>query len=227
MATLKRKLVLRPRERSINPAETINGDMDTLATPAEQAPVWPARSEAKANSAVRRPGAAKLRDLTDNVNRLAANLTTQARHASLQCRDEGRPVAIDHSRCGWRSGCAERQYQRDDREPRIRPENAAQDWLKTNLPSSPACSRASATCLPSPGSSQSWLRSSGCSTGVLRQRIGHGDAELQAGEPCVQRAQASSNRFRAGEGPVGQCAWRKSAFFCGRASKLRSDQFRP
>ena len=63
-------------------AETINGMIDTLATFADQVTTV-AREvgiEGKLGGQASVPGAAGTwRDLTDNVNRLAANLTTQVR----------------------------------------------------------------------------------------------------------------------------------------------------
>src|SRR6202000_2898045 len=65
MGDLKRKLTLDAKGEIASLADTINGMIETLATFADQAKV---------------PGAAGLwRDLTDNVNELAANLTTQVR----------------------------------------------------------------------------------------------------------------------------------------------------
>src|SRR5205085_3658187 len=63
-------------------AETINSMIDTLAVFAEQVTnvAREVGSEGKLGGQARVPGAAGTwRDLTDNVNRLAANLTTQVR----------------------------------------------------------------------------------------------------------------------------------------------------
>src|SRR5207342_1248759 len=63
-------------------ADTINGMIDTLAVFAEQVTnvAREVGSEGKLGGQARVPGAAGLwKDLTDNVNRLAANLTSQVR----------------------------------------------------------------------------------------------------------------------------------------------------
>src|SRR5207244_7690508 len=63
-------------------AESINGMIDTLAIFAHQVTnvAREVGSEGKLGGQARVPGAAGTwRDLTDNVNRLAANLTTQVR----------------------------------------------------------------------------------------------------------------------------------------------------
>src|SRR5439155_272353 len=79
---LKRKLFLEAKGEIAELAETINNMIDTLATFADQVTTV-AREvgvEGKLGSQANVPGAAGTwRDLTDNVNRLAANLTTQLR----------------------------------------------------------------------------------------------------------------------------------------------------
>ncbi len=79
---LKRKLVLEARGEIAQLADTINGMIDTLALLADQVTTV-AREvgiEGKLGGQARVPGAAGTwRDLTDNVNQLAANLTTQVR----------------------------------------------------------------------------------------------------------------------------------------------------
>ena len=79
---LKRKLTVEAKGEIAALADTINGMIDTLATFADQV-TNVAREvgiEGKLGGQARVPGAAGLwRDLTDNVNQLAANLTTQVR----------------------------------------------------------------------------------------------------------------------------------------------------
>ena len=79
---LKRKLTLDAKGEIAALADTINGMIDTLATFADQV-TNVAREvgiEGKLGGQARVPGAAGIwRDLTDNVNQLAANLTTQVR----------------------------------------------------------------------------------------------------------------------------------------------------
>src|SRR4029077_1483219 len=79
---LKRKLVLETKGEIAELADTINAMIDTLAVFADQVSTV-AREvgiEGKLGGQARVPGAAGIwRDLTDNVNQLAANLTTQVR----------------------------------------------------------------------------------------------------------------------------------------------------
>src|SRR3989475_636233 len=79
---LKRKLALEAKGEIASLAETINEMIDTLATFADQV-TSVAREvgiEGKLGGQAKVPGAAGTwRDLTDNVNQLAANLTTQIR----------------------------------------------------------------------------------------------------------------------------------------------------
>src|SRR5207302_3885994 len=79
---LKRKLTVEAKGEIAALAETINDMIDTLATFADQV-TSVAREvgiEGKLGGQARVPGAAGLwRDLTDNVNELAANLTSQVR----------------------------------------------------------------------------------------------------------------------------------------------------
>src|SRR5712672_748446 len=79
---LAKKIVLETKGEIAELADTINGMIDTLATFADQVTTV-AREvgiEGKLGGQARVPGAAGIwRDLTNNVNQLAANLTTQVR----------------------------------------------------------------------------------------------------------------------------------------------------
>ena len=74
--------------------------------------------------------------LTENVNQLAGNLTTQVRAiaevaTAVTEGDLTQRIAVDAS---GRGGRAQGQHQPDDREPaRDHPANQDQDWLKSNL----------------------------------------------------------------------------------------------
>ena len=119
---LKRKLTVDAKGEIAALADTINEMIDTLATFADQV-TNVAREvgvEGKLGGQARVPGAAGLwRDLTDNVNQLAANLTDAgARHRRRRDRrDQGRPDALDHRRSLGRGGLAQGQHQRDDPQP--------------------------------------------------------------------------------------------------------------
>ena len=119
---LKRKLVLETKGEIAELADTINAMIDTLATFADQVTTV-AREvgiEGKLGGQARVPGAAGIwRDLTDNVNQLAAtsNESGSCDRGSGDGGDQGRPYALHHG-CGARRGRgAQRQHQRDDREP--------------------------------------------------------------------------------------------------------------
>ena len=147
---LKRKLVLEVKGEIAELADTINGMIDTLAVFADQVTTV-AREvgiEGKLGGQARVPGTAGIwRDLTDNVNQLAANLTTQVRAiadvaTAVTKGDLTRSITVDAQ--------GEVAALKDNINEMIRNlkdttrKNTEQDWLKTNLAASPACCRASA-----------------------------------------------------------------------------------
>ena len=98
---LKRKLTVEAKAKSPSLADTINGMIDTLATFADQVTTV-AREvgvEGKLGGQASVPGAAGTwKDLTDNVNQLAANLTTQVRAIAevATAVTKGDSDAVDH-----------------------------------------------------------------------------------------------------------------------------------
>jgi HAMP domain-containing protein/signal transduction histidine kinase/CheY-like chemotaxis protein len=136
---LKRKLTVDAKGEIAALAETINFMIDTLSTFGDQVTNM-AREvgiEGKLGGQARVPGAAGLwRDLTDNVNQLAANLTNQVRSiadvaTAVTKGDLTRSVAVEAS--------GEMAALKDNINEMIRNlkdqtlKNAEQDWLKTNL----------------------------------------------------------------------------------------------
>src|SRR5438034_453386 len=136
---LKRKLFLEAKGEIAELAETINNMIDTLATFADQVTTV-AREvgvEGKLGGQANVPGAAGTwRDLTDNVNRLAANLTTQLRAiadvaTSVTEGDLTRSIQVEAQ--------GEAAFVKDNINEMIRNlrdttlRNEEQDWLKTNL----------------------------------------------------------------------------------------------
>src|SRR2546427_590722 len=137
--SLKRKLVLEAKGEIAQLAETINDMIDTLATFADQVTTV-AREvgvEGRLGGQASVPGATGTwRDLTDNVNRLAANLTTQLRAIaevatavtkgdltrSIQVGAQGEVAAV-------KDNINEMIGNLKDTTLR----NQEQDWLKTNL----------------------------------------------------------------------------------------------
>jgi len=136
---LNRKLTVEAKGEIAALAETINGMIDTLATFADQVTnvAREVGTEGKLGGQARVPGAAGTwRDLTDNVNRLAANLTTQVRAiaevaTAVTKGDLTRTVAVEAS--------GEVASLKDNINEMIRNlkdttrKNTEQDWLKTHL----------------------------------------------------------------------------------------------
>jgi signal transduction histidine kinase/CheY-like chemotaxis protein/HAMP domain-containing protein len=136
---LKRKLTVDAKGEIAALADTMNGMIETLATFADQV-TNVAREvgvEGKLGGQARVPGAAGLwRDLTDNVNAMAANLTSQVRSiaevaTAVTKGDLSRSIAVEAS--------GEMAALKDNINEMIRNlkdqtlKNAEQDWLKTNL----------------------------------------------------------------------------------------------
>jgi HAMP domain-containing protein/signal transduction histidine kinase/CheY-like chemotaxis protein len=136
---LRRKLTLEAKGEIAQLAETINSMIDTLDTFAEQVTTV-AREvgvEGKLGGQARVPGAAGTwKDLTDNVNQLAANLTTQVRAiadvaTAVTKGDLTREIKVEAR--------GEVAVLKDTTNEMIRNlaettlKNSEQDWLKTNL----------------------------------------------------------------------------------------------
>jgi len=136
---LTRKLTVEAKGEVAALADTINGMIDTLATFADQVTnvAREVGSEGKLGGQARVPGAAGTwRDLTDNVNRLAANLTAQVRAiaevaTAVTKGDLTRSIAVDAQ--------GEVASLKDNINEMIRNlkdttrKNTEQDWLKTHL----------------------------------------------------------------------------------------------
>ncbi|WP_226372662.1 HAMP domain-containing protein [Allosphingosinicella flava] len=136
---LKRKLAVEARGEIAALAETINFMIDTLSTFGDQVTSM-AREvgiEGKLGGQASVPGAAGLwRDLTDNVNQLAANLTNQVRSiadvaTAVTKGDLSRSIAVEAS--GEMAALKDNinEMIRNLKEQTLK--NAEQDWLKTNL----------------------------------------------------------------------------------------------
>ena len=136
---LKRKLTVDAKGEIAALADTINEMIDTLATFADQV-TNVAREvgvEGKLGGQARVPGAAGLwRDLTDNVNQLAANLTTQVRAiadvaTAVTKGDLTRSITVEAS--GEVASLKDyiNEMIRNLRDTTLK--NSEQDWLKTNL----------------------------------------------------------------------------------------------
>ena len=121
-------------------ADTINSMTDTLGTFADQVSTV-AREvgiEGKLGGQAKVPGAVGTwRQLTDNVNQLAGNLTDPgARHLRRRDRgDQGRPHAVDRRsrREGEVAALKDNINQMIVNLKETTQKNTEQDWLKTNL----------------------------------------------------------------------------------------------
>jgi signal transduction histidine kinase/CheY-like chemotaxis protein/HAMP domain-containing protein len=136
---LKRKVVFEAKGEIATLADTINGMIDTLATFGDQV-TNVAREvgiEGKLGGQAKVPGAAGLwRDLTDNVNQLAANLTGQVRAiaevaTAVTKGDLTRSIAVEAQGevAALKDNINEMIHNLADTTRK----NTDQDWLKTNL----------------------------------------------------------------------------------------------
>ena len=136
---LRRKLTLEAKGEIALLADTINSMIDTLATFADQVTTV-AREvgvEGKLGGQARVPGAAGTwKDLTDNVNQLAANLTTQVRAIADVATAVTKGDLTREIKVAARGEVAvlkdtTNEMIRNLRETTLK--NSEQDWLKTNL----------------------------------------------------------------------------------------------
>src|SRR5687767_8475239 len=136
---LRSKLTVDAKGEIAALADTINGMIETLATFADQVTNM-AREvgiEGKLGGQARVPGAAGLwRDLTDNVNAMANNLTSQVRSiaevaTAVTKGDLSRSISVEAS--GEMAALKDNinEMIRNLKEQTLK--NAEQDWLKTNL----------------------------------------------------------------------------------------------
>src|ERR1700686_4141067 len=144
---LSKKITVNVSGEILQLKETINTMVDTLAVFADQVSnvAREVGIEGKLGGQALVPGAAGLwRDLTDNVNQLAANLTTQVRAiadvaTAVTKGDLTRSITVQAE--------GEVASLKDNINEMIRnlkdttQKNTEQDWLKTNLASSVECSR--------------------------------------------------------------------------------------
>ncbi len=136
---VKQKLMLEAKGEIATLADTINEMIDTLATFADQVTTV-AREvgiEGQLGGQAKVPGAAGTwRDLTDNVNELAANLTTQVRAiaevaTAVTKGDLTRSIAVEAQ--GEVAALKDNINQMIANLRETTQKNTEQDWLKTNL----------------------------------------------------------------------------------------------
>jgi hypothetical protein len=211
---LRRKLALDAKGEIEQLAATINGMIDTLATFADQVTTV-AREvgvEGRLGGQARVPGAAGTwRDLVDNVNQLAANLTTQVRAiadvaTAVTKGDLSRSIDVD--------ALGEVASLKDNINEMIRnlrettEKNNAQDWLKTNLAKFTRLLQGQRDLVTMSRTILSELAPVvEAQHGVFYVNEGNGEPDLRllASYAYTERKHLA-NRFKAGEGLVGQCA---------------------
>jgi hypothetical protein len=211
---LRRKLVLEAKGEIEQLADTINSMIDTLATFADQVTTV-AREvgiEGKLGGQARVPGAAGTwRDLTDNVNRLAANLTTQVRAIAdvATAVSEG-----DLSRSIDVEALGEVAALKNNINAMIRTlretteKNKAQDWLKTNLARFTQLLQGQRDLITVSRvilSELAPIMQAQHGVFYVNDNTGEPDLRLLASYAYTERKHLA-NRFKAGEGLVGQCA---------------------
>ncbi len=219
---LKRKLFLEAKGEIAELAETINNMIDTLATFADQVTTV-AREvgvEGKLGGQGNVPGAAGTwRDLTDNVNRLAANLTTQLRAiadvaTAVTKGDLTRSIQVEAQ--------GEVAFVKDNINEMIRNlrdttlRNEEQDWLKTNLTRFTRMLQGQRDFLtvgklilsevaPLVSAQQGAFY-------MIDSRNGESEVNLLA-TYAQHEGNGAKNRFKMGEGLVGQAALEKRRIF--------------
>ncbi len=212
---LKQQLVVEVKGEIATLAETINGMIGTLATFADQV-TNVAREvgiEGKLGGQARVPGTAGIwRDLTANVNQLAANLTTQVRAiaevaTAVTKGDLTRSITVE--------ALGEVAQLKDNINEMIRNlrdttrKNTEQDWLKTNLAKFSRMLQGQRDLTAVSELILSDLAPLvAAHHGVFYLMEGSGaDARLELLASYAYRGREEvSNSFRLGEGLVGQCA---------------------
>jgi HAMP domain-containing protein/putative methionine-R-sulfoxide reductase with GAF domain len=216
---LKRKLTVDAKGEIAALADTINGMIDTLATFAEQVATV-AREvgvEGKLGGQASVPGAAgSWRDLTDNVNQLAANLTTQVRAiaevaTAVTKGDLTRSISLDAQ--------GEMAALKDTINEMIRNlkdttlKNSEQDWLKTNLAKFSRMLQGQKDLLTVGRLILSELApvvSAQQGVFYIMDSAKSDDASLRLLASYAYKERKNlDNRFKMGEGLVGQCALEK------------------
>ncbi|MEG4996946.1 HAMP domain-containing protein [Microcoleus sp. B4-D4] len=215
---LKRKLILEAKGEIATLADTINEMIDTLATFSDQVTTV-AREvgiEGKLGGQAKVPGAAGTwRDLTDNVNELAANLTTQLRAIaevaiavtrgdltrSISVATEGEVAVVKDNLNQMIANLRETTHK-----------NTEQDWLKTNLAKFTRMlqgQRDLETVSKLILSELTPLVSAQHGVFFLMESVEHDPFLKLLSTYAYRERKHLGNRFNLGEGLVGQCALEK------------------
>jgi HAMP domain-containing protein/signal transduction histidine kinase/CheY-like chemotaxis protein len=215
---LKRKLVLETKGEIAELADTINDMIDTLATFADQVTTV-AREvgvEGKLGGQARVPGAAGIwRDLTNNVNQLAANLTTQVRAiaevaTAVTKGDLTRSIAVEAQ--GELAALKDNINEMILNLRETTRRNTEQDWLKTNVARFTGLLQGQRDLLTVSRTVLSELAPLvGAQHGVFYMNdSSDGETLLKLiASYAYKDRRGLPHQFRAGEGLVGQCALEK------------------
>src|ERR1035437_3707824 len=217
---LKRKLILETKGEIAELADTINEMIDTLAVFADQVTTV-AREvgiEGKLGGQASVPGAAGIwRDLTNNVNQLAANLTTQVRAiadvaTAVTKGDLARSIALEAQ--GEMAALKDNLNEMILNLRETTRRNTEQDWLKSNLARFARMVQGQRNLLAFSKLVLSELAPLvGAQHGVfyIAESEGSEQGTLKLFSSYAYRERKNvSNRFRLGEGLVGQCALEKN-----------------
>ncbi|HET9393097.1 MAG TPA: HAMP domain-containing protein [Candidatus Rubrimentiphilum sp.] len=211
---LKRKLTLEAKGEIAQLADTINFMIDTLATFADQVTTV-AREvgfEGKLGGQAQVPGAAGLwRDLTDSVNQLAEQLTSQIRAigevaTAVTSGDLSRAVQVEA-----RGEVAELTRNVNEMIQNLRDttrKNTEQDWLKTNVARFTAMlqgQRDSKTVSRMIMSEIAPLVNAYSGAFYINEPIGDEQVLRLMASYAVSKKKAAQRTIREGEGLVGQC----------------------
>ena len=226
---LKRKLTLDAKGEIAALADTINGMIETLATFADQV-TNVAREvgiEGKLGGQARVPGAAGLwRDLTDNVNELAANLTTQVRaiaevSTAVTKGDLTRSITVEASGEVEELKNNINEMIRNLREQTLK--NTEQDWLKTNLARFTRMlqgERDLSTVSNLVLSELAPLINAQHAVFYVTDRDDEGQTVLNlAASYAFNNRKHLANQFKLREGLIGQCAYEKSRILLANVPK--------
>ena len=234
---LKQELRVEVKGEIATLADTINGMTDTLATFADQV-TNVAREvgvEGKLGGQARVPGAAGIwRDLTANVNQLAANLTTQVRAiadvaTAVTKGDLTRSIAVEAQ-----GEVAELKDNINEMIRNLRDttrKNMEQDWLKTNLAKFSRMLQGQRDL-----AAVSQLILSDLAPLVTAHHGVFYVVDAAGDEPALkllasyayQDRKTVANEFRLGEGLVGQCAVERRMLLINAVpDRLHPDQLRP
>jgi HAMP domain-containing protein/signal transduction histidine kinase/DNA-binding response OmpR family regulator len=219
---LKRKLVLETKGEIAELADTINGMIDTLAVFADQVSnvAREVGIEGKLGGQARVSGAAGIwRDLTDNVNQLAGNLTTQVRAiadvaTAVTKGDLTRSIAVEA--LGEVAALKDNINEMIGNLAETTRKNKDQDWLKTNIAKFTGMLQGQRDLLTVSKLLLSELTPLvDAQYGTFYLADSTGDSSDDAITLKLLAAYASSERnafsttFRMGEGLVGQCGYEK------------------